>query len=64
MIMISGEQATGRFMLFADDGQLQVPGIHVLNDGVTGAQGARVDDWMKMMLRSLTEKYAIAYSCR
>ncbi|WP_153639440.1 hypothetical protein [Prolixibacter sp. NT017] len=53
--MFSREQATGAFMLFPDDEQLQVPGAHVLNDGVTGVQGARGDDWMKMMIRSLTE---------
>jgi hypothetical protein len=54
--LVTGEQATGTFMLFPDDEQLQVLGAHVLTDGVTGAQGARVDDWnAKMMIRSLTE---------
>jgi hypothetical protein len=56
MIMISGEQATGTFMFFPNDEQLQVLGAHVLTDGVTGVLGARVDDWIaKMMIRSLTE---------
>jgi hypothetical protein len=64
MVMLLGEQAAGAFMWFPDDEQLQVSGAHVLNDGVTGVQGARVDDRMKMMIRSLTEEYATAYSCR
>jgi len=56
MIMVSGEQATGTFMLFPNDEQLQVLGAHVLIHGVTGAEGARVEDWVaKMMIGSLTE---------
>ncbi len=54
--MVSGEQGSGTFMLFPEDGQLQVLGAHVLTDGVTATQGSRVVDWnAKMIIRSLTE---------
>lgn len=54
--LVTGEQGTGTFMLYDVDGMLQVQGAHVLTDGVTGAQGARVVDWnAKMIIRSLTE---------
>lgn len=54
--LVSGENGTGTFMLYAEDGLLQVMGARVLTDGPTGAQGARVDDWnAKIRIRSLTE---------
>ncbi len=54
--LVSGEQGTGTFMLYPEDGLLQVLGAHILTDGPTGGQGSRVVDWnAKMRIRSLTE---------